>query len=115
MFDTTDDDSNGESVLEGSELNVNTAAVSRRPKKSILKGKGKKLFKSSEMPTGAVAKMMASEQVRMIDNNNNVLGQMTYCAKMTNIDYTRCDSLVQKKKNLSTLYTTKSIYTILRS
>ena len=64
MFNATDDDSNGESVLEGNELNVN-AAASRRPRKISLKeGKmKKKLYKLSEMPAGAIAKMMASEQV----------------------------------------------------
>ena len=61
MFDSTaDDDSNGESVLEGSNLNVNAVAVTRKPR-SILKGKGKKQFKLSEIPAGAIAKMMASK------------------------------------------------------
>ena len=64
MFDsTTDDDSNGKSVLEGNKLNVNAAAVPRKPKKRILKGKGKKLFKQSEMPVGEVSKTIASEQI----------------------------------------------------
>ena len=63
MYDATgDDDSNGESVLEGQELNVSaeTATKSRVP--SILTGKTrKKLYKSSKMPAGAVSKMMANQ------------------------------------------------------
>ena len=70
MYDTAtdDDDSNGESVLEGSELNVN-AITARKPKsKSILKGKWKKkIFKANEMPAGAVPKMMTSKQLEMRD------------------------------------------------
>ena len=60
MYDTTDDESNGESVSEEKGLNVN-AAASARPKKSILKRGGKKQFKLSKMPVAAVAKMMASK------------------------------------------------------
>ena len=40
---TADDDSNGESVLEGSELNVNVAAARKPKPTSILKGKQKKI------------------------------------------------------------------------
>ena len=64
VYDTTaDDDSNGESVLEGSELNVNAAAA-KKTRPSILKGKiprRKNIYKSSEMPAGAVPKMMVSK------------------------------------------------------
>ena len=63
MFDSTaDNDSNRESVLEGSNLNVNAAAVTKKPR-SILKGKGRKQFKSSEMPSGAITKMMTNKQI----------------------------------------------------
>ena len=42
MFNSTvNNDSNGERVLEGNKLNVNAAAVTRKPR-GILKGKGKK-------------------------------------------------------------------------
>ena len=73
-------------------MNVN-AAVSKRPKKNILKGKGKKIFKSSEMPAGLIAKMMADKQLKVKDGDNTV-AYMTYSAKMANVDYTRFDSLV---------------------
>ena len=33
----------------------------------------------------------------MIDKNDIVLGHMTYSAKMTNINYTRCDSLISEE------------------
>ena len=68
MYNTTvDDDSNGESVLEGNELNVSTAVTTKARPSSILRGKSprrKKLHKSSEMPAGAVPKMMASKQLK---------------------------------------------------
>ena len=102
MYDTiANDDSNGESVLEGSELNVNTAAA-KKTRLSILKGKSsrrKKLYKSSEMPAGAFPKMMASKQLEVRDpDTNKLVSYMTYAAKMTNIHYSRCDSLVPIKE-----------------
>ena len=61
MFDTTDDDnSNGESVVEVSDLNFSTAAA-KKQQPSILKGIRRKTFKSIEMPAGAIGKMMASK------------------------------------------------------
>ena len=99
VYDTTtaDDDSNGESVLEGSELNVNAAAA-KKTRPSILKGKSsrrKKLYKSNEMPAGAVPKMMASKQLEVRDPvTNELVSYITYAAKMATINYSRCDSLV---------------------
>ena len=87
LFDTTaDDDSNGESVLEESELNVNAAAAKKiRP--SILKGKRKKkIFKASEMPAGAVPKMMASKQPKLMDGDK-VVSYMTMAGNMVVMDY----------------------------
>ena len=100
MYDTTtaDDDSNGESVLKGSKLNVNVVAARKARPTSILKGKSsrkKKLYKSSEMPAGAVPKMMTSKQLEVRDPvTNELVSYMTYAAKMATIDYSRCDSLV---------------------
>jgi len=93
IYDTTDNE-DGEGVSEGTKLNVNAAAASTKPKKSVLKRRGKEIFKLSEIPAAAVARMMASEQVRMIDKNDNEMGWMTYAAKMTVIDYTRFDSMI---------------------
>ena len=60
LFDTTaDDDSNGESILEGDDLNVNAAAA-KKQHPSILKRR-KKILRSSEIPTGAVLKIMAKK------------------------------------------------------
>ena len=68
MFDTTaDDNSNEESVVEGSDLNV-SAVVAKKERPSILKGNRRKTFKSSEMPAGAVGKMMASKQMKLMDS-----------------------------------------------
>ena len=40
----------------------------------------------------------------MIDKHDNVLGHMTYSAKMTNIDYTRCDSLVSEEEPVKNVH-----------
>ena len=34
----------------------------------------------------------------MFNDNNNVTGYLTYSVKITNIDYSRCDSLVPKEE-----------------
>ena len=62
-----------------------------------MKGKKKKkVFKSSEMPTGAVAKMLANQQLRLIDKDNKVISYWTghQQASMAVMDYSRCDSLL---------------------
>ena len=71
MFDTTaDDNSNGE-VIEGSDLNVNAATATRQQRPtSILQGRRRKPFKSSEMPAGAISKMMANEQFQVIHSKS---------------------------------------------
>ena len=100
VYDTTtaDDDSNGESVLEGSELNVNAAAARKARTTSILKGKPRKkrrIFKASEMTAGVVPKMMASKQLEVRDpDTKELISYITYAAKMATINYSRCDSLV---------------------
>ena len=68
LFDTTiNDDSNGESVLEGSDLNVNAAAEKKPRPTSILRDKKKKILKASEILAEAVSKMMASKQLKLMD------------------------------------------------
>ena len=90
MFDTTaDDNSNGEVVLEGSNLNVNAAAATKQQRPpSILKGRRRKPFKSSEMPAEPVPEMMINKQFQVIDpKTKNVAGWITYAAKVVNINY----------------------------
>ena len=107
VYDATDDgNSDGESVLEGQELTVNAAAAAAATKSKstppgILKVRGngrrrkKQIFKSSEIPAGAVSKMMANQQMRLIDQNDNVVSYWTgHQASMTVMDYSRCDSLM---------------------
>ena len=91
MFDTTDDDSNRESVTEGSELNVNAAASTMKPKRR----KEKKLYKSTEMPAAVVAKMMANRQYEVRDPiTKELVSYVTYASKMAVTDYTRFDSMM---------------------
>ena len=79
MFDTTtNDNSNGE-ILEGSDLNVNAAAI-RKEIPSMLRGQQKKKSKSNKMPSGAIVKMMANKQLRVLDDNNNVSEYLIYSA-----------------------------------
>ena len=93
---TTNDDSNGESVLKGSKLNVNATAVKKLRPTSILKRKRKKkIFKVSKMLAGAVPKMMASKKLEVMDPvTKELVSYITYAAKMAIIDYFRCNSLV---------------------
>ena len=64
IFDTTvDDNSNGEIILEGSNLNVNMAAATKKQRLSILKRNGRKTFKCSEMPAEGIEKMMSNKQL----------------------------------------------------
>ena len=98
MFDTTADDiSNGESVVEGSDLNVSATAI-KKHQPSILKQKGnrkKKILKASEMPAGAVPKIMTSKQMKVMTlEGDKVAAYLTYAGNMANIDYSQCDSLV---------------------
>ena len=67
VYDNTgDDDGNGEGVLEGKKLNASAAAAAKSRPPSILKGKTwKKLYKSSEMPAGAVSKIMAKKTAKI--------------------------------------------------
>ena len=90
MFDTTaDNNSNGEIVIEGSNLNVKTAAAKKKiGRPSTLKGKGKRAFKSSEIPARSLKKMMENKQFKVIDPiTKKVQGWMIYSAKVANIDY----------------------------
>ena len=90
---TVDNNSNGEIILEGSDLNVNAAAA-KKQRPSILIGNRRKNFKSSEMPAGAIPKIMARKQLKVMDEDK-VTAYLTYSANMANIDfYSRCDGLV---------------------
>ena len=62
MFNTiAGDNSNGYSVVEGSDLNI-SAVAAKKQRPSILKGnRRKKILRASEMPAGTVPKMMASK------------------------------------------------------
>ena len=64
----------------------------KKQKPSILKGGRRKTLKSSEMPAGAISKMMASKQLKVMDGDK-VAAYLTYSARMANIDYYRCDSI----------------------
>ena len=92
MFDTiANNNSNGESVVEGSGLNVNAAAAKKQCP-SILKGnRRKKILRASEMPAEVVPKMMANKQMKAMDRDN-VSAYLTYAGNMANIDYSQCDS-----------------------
>ena len=96
MYDTTNNE-DGESVSEGTKMNVNAAAASATSKESVLnKRRGKKVYKSSEMPTAAVAKMMASKQLEVRDPTitQELVSYLTYASKMAVIDYTRFNSMI---------------------
>ena len=94
MFNTTADDSSGENVVRGSDLNVNAAAA-KKQRPSILRNRKKKILKASEMAAGAVPKMMASKQMPVMTlDGTKVAVYLTLAGNMANIDYARCDSLV---------------------
>ena len=85
LFDTTaDDDSNGEVVLEGSDLNVNAAAA-KKQRPSILKNR-KKIFKLSEIKASAVQKIMTSKQMPVMDESK-VAAYIPMAGNMTTINY----------------------------
>ena len=92
--------------MERSELNVKAAAARKARPTSILKGKRKKkIFKASEMPAGAVPKMMANKQLEVRDPvTNELVFYMTYAAKMVTINYSQCDSLVSIKESAVNLH-----------
>ena len=87
LFDTTaNDDSNGESVLEGRDLNVNAAAAKKQ--RPSTRKRNKKILKASEMPAGAVPKMMASKQMPvMTPDGYKVAAYITMAENMATIDY----------------------------
>ena len=91
MYDTTDDDNNGEGILVGTELNVNAVASGTKLKKK----KDKKTYKSSEMPAAAPAKMMANKQYEVRDPvTNDRVSYITYASKMAVTNYTRFDIMM---------------------
>ena len=100
MFDTTvDDSSNGESVVEGSDLNVNAAAAKKQRPSILKRNREKKPFKASEMLAGVVPKMMVSKQMKVTTpERDKVAAYLTFLGNMANIDYSRCDSLVPSEE-----------------
>ena len=80
-------------------MNVNAAAA-KKQRPSILKGNRKeKTFKANEMPAGAVPKMMASKQMKvMTPEGDKVAAYLTFSVNKANIDYSRCDSLVPNEE-----------------
>ena len=106
VYDAADRVNSNGDIIEGSQyyLNVN-AAVATKTKGILHQGKGQRklsrtLLKSSEMPTGLVAKMMASKQDVMIDRKTGqTRGYFIYSARITNIKYSHyCDSLVPEEQ-----------------
>ena len=98
-FDTSGSlNSNGElegiAPCEPSGLIVN-AAIS----KSILRNKNKQKPKrtipqSSEMNSGAPAKLLANKRLRLVDTDGKTYGHMTFRATMAVLNYVRCDTLI---------------------
>ena len=74
-------------------MTVNAAAS-----KSILQKQSKRtLPRSSEMSSGAPAKMLTNEQLRMVTNNGKTFGYVTLHARIVTINYVWCDSLTSKE------------------
>ena len=85
-------------------MNADAAAAARKVKPSILRGQQKKKFKPIKIPSGAITMMMANKQLGVLDDDDNVQGRMIYAAKIANIDYFRCDSLVPKEEPLKEIH-----------
>ena len=101
---TANNNSNGEIILEGSDLNVNAAAATKNQRPRILSGNRRKSLKSSEIPVGVIPKMMANKQLKVMVGDN-VAGYMTYSVKMINIDfYSCCDNLVLDKESVKDVH-----------
>ena len=75
-----------------SELTINAAAS-----KSILRGKSKcTVLRSSQMLSGAPVKMLANQQMCLVNKDRNTYGYVTLNVKMALMNYTRFDSLFPK-------------------
>ena len=70
MFDTIANNSNGESVVERIDFDVNAAAA-KKQRPSILRNRKKKVLKASEIPLGEVSKMMASKQMKVMSQEGD--------------------------------------------
>ena len=46
------------------------------------------------MSSGAPAKLLANEQLKLIDKNGNTYGHMTFRSTMAGLNYARCDALL---------------------
>ena len=102
-FDTMDSvNSNGE--LEGN--HPTDVVVNKAASKSILRNKRtptkRVIPKSSNMSSGAPAKMLANRQLRVMNEDNTIHSFMTLNAMMAKVDYTRFDSLINSKSVIPT-------------
>ena len=102
-FDTTYSvNSNGE--LEGS--HPTDVVVNKAASKSILRNKRtptkRVIPKSSDMSSGAPAKILANRQLRVLNEDNTIHSSMILNASMANVDYARFDSLINSKSVIST-------------
>ena len=102
-FDTIDSvNSNGE--LEDN--HPTDVLVNKAASNSILRTKRtpttRVLPKSSDMSSGAPAKMLANRQLRVMNEDGTTHSFMTLNARMAKIDYTRFDSLINSKSLIST-------------
>ena len=78
-------------------MTVSAAAAMKSRPQSILRVKGKKkkkIFRASKIPAGAVSKIMANQQLRLINKDDKVVLYMTMAGNMAVMDYSRCDSLL---------------------
>ena len=101
-FDTTDSvNSNGE--LEGN--HPTDVVVNKAASKSILRTKRtptkRVLPKSSDMSSGAPAKMLANRQLRVMNEDDTIHSYMTLNVTMAKIEYARFDLLINSKSNNS--------------
>ena len=101
LFDTTTNNNSNVEILEGSNLNVNAAAAREGKPPNILQ---KKQFKSSKMPSGSIAKMMANKQLRVLDKDDDVQGWLTYSTRMKSINYSFCDTLVSGEEPIKDVH-----------
>ena len=88
MFDTTaNNNSSEESVVEGSDLNVNVEAAKKQHPR-ILKRNKKIKLSAIEMSAGAVPKMITRKQMKVMHPAwGKVAVYLTFSWNMVNLDY----------------------------
>ena len=91
---------NSDGELEGVPANEPTNLIVNAAGTTSILRNGKKqskraLPKSSEMSSGAPAKLLANEQLTLVDKKGNTYGHMTFrSCTMAQLNYTRCDTLI---------------------